>query len=62
MSVAGGVGQVILEGAVTVVSVEEAEVGLAAREIHGLCSARKRLEKTDFECSELLFATQLALI
>ena len=33
MSVAGGVGQVILEGAVTVVSVEEAEVGLAAREI-----------------------------
>ena len=44
MSVAGGVGQVIFVGAVTVVAVEEAEVGLAAGKIHNYiqCSAQRR--------------------
>ena len=41
---AGGVGQVIFVGAVTVVAVEEAEIGLAAGKIHNYiqCSAQRR--------------------
>ena len=43
VSVTRGVGQVVLDRAVAVVAVEEAEVGLAARKIHNYsarCSAR----------------------
>ena len=42
MSVTRGVGQVVLERAVAVVAVKEAEVSLAARKIHDYSVVRQR--------------------
>ena len=53
VSVTLGVGQVVLERAVAVVAVEEAEIGLAAREIHNysvrsLFGSGSRRKMTEF--------------